>query len=117
MNTIHIFIGIATVLLSLATVIAAFVPKVKEETFDQLIISTAGLLIVQIAVGFFMFTNGDSDLNIFHIILPVASLAAILGARSVHGDRKKMLVVVAALFVMASAVYSYISGVQAADKV
>lgn len=116
MNGIHIAIGIATVLLSLATVVAAFVPSINEETFDQLIIGTAGMLIVQIAVGFFLFTNGDSDLSIFHIVLPVASLAAILGARAVHGDRKKMLVVIASLFVLASAVYSYITGLQAVSN-
>lgn len=109
MNGIHTIVGIATVVLALATVVAAFLPAVKPETLDQLVISTAGVLIVQVAVGFFLFTNNTS-VNFAHIALPVASLVAILVARASHGDRQKTFISISAVFVLAAAVFSFLTG-------
>lgn len=116
MNIVHIAIGWGVILTSLGTLVVAFLPNAKDEMFDNLSALAVGLLIIQVVVGFFMFTAGDSDLNFFHLALPVAAGAALIGARAMKGDRRKQLVAAAAFLVLASAVFAYISGLQAASN-
>jgi hypothetical protein len=110
MNTIHIILGWGIGLAALATVVTAFLPNVNDELFDNLAATTVGLLIIQVVVGFFMFTAQDTKLNFFHLALPVAAGAALLGARSTKGAQRKTLVAVAAGFVVAAAIFSYLTG-------
>jgi heme A synthase len=115
MRFIHIALGIAILVTSLATLVVAFLPKVKDETFDALSSTVAGLLIVQIVVGFFLFTSQTNEnFNAFlHILPPVIALAAILGARATQGDRRRTLVALAGFLVLVAAAVSYLSGLVA----
>lgn len=114
MKLIHIVLGIGIIAASLATLVAAFLPNVQDELFDNLSSTTVGLLIIQVVVGFFMFTSQETELNFFHLALPIASGAALLGARAAHGDRRKQLVALSAFVVFAGAIFAYVSGLAAA---
>jgi fucose 4-O-acetylase-like acetyltransferase len=116
MNIVHIVIGWGIALSAIATLVVAFLPNAKDETFDNLSGITVGLLIIQVVVGFFMFTAADSTLNFFHMALPVAGGAALMGARAMKGDRRKQLVALAAVFVLAAGVFAYITGLQAVSN-
>lgn len=110
MTFIHVAIGIAVVATSLATLAAALLGK--DELFDNVAATTAGLLIIQTVVGFFLFTSQTNEgFNAFlHILPPVVSLAALLGARAAQGDRRKLLMSVAAFLVLIAGISSYLTG-------
>ena len=116
MNIVHIVIGWGIALSALGTLVVAFLPAAKDETFDNLSAITVGLLIIQVVVGFFMFTAGDSDLNFFHMALPIAAGAALMGARAMKGDSRKQLVALAAVFVLAAGVFAYVTGLSAVSN-
>jgi len=116
MKIIHIALGIGIILAALATVIVAFMPaKFSDEQFEGVSGTVAGLLIVQVVVGFFLFTSQvNENFNaLIHILPPVISLAAVFGARATQGDRRRLLVSLAGALVLVAGVTSYLTGLAA----
>ena len=116
MNLIHLALGIGILLSALAPVVVAFMPaKFTDEQFEGVSGTVAGLLIVQIVVGFFLFTSGSNEAfnALLHIVPPVLSLAAVFGARAAQGDKRKILVAAAGVLVLVAGVVSYLTGLAA----
>ena len=116
MKLIHLALGIGILIAALATVVVAFMPaRFTDEQFDGVSGTVAGLLIVQVVVGFFLFTSQTNEnFNaLLHIVPPVVSLVAVFGARAKQGDRRKLLVALAGVLVLVAGATSYLTGLAA----
>ncbi len=109
MTLFHLVLGIAVVVLCLAAGVLGLLkrwgPRARAVAGWAL-----GTLVIQAASGMFLLTATES-VEVVHVLLPLAGLAAVLGARAVRSEAAVTMAGAAYLFAAVMAVVSFLTGV------
>lgn len=110
MTGFHVFLGIAVVALNGIAGVRGLILR-KAGPTDQAIAGWAlGTLVIQAASGMFLLTATSEGPGVVHIALPLAAIAAILGARAMKGEGRATAMGVAYLFAAAASLVTWLTG-------
>lgn len=110
MTALHQYLGITVVALNLGAAVYGLVPGLGRDRFARIAALAHGSLAIQVVTGFFLTTSAAGP-GTGHTVFPALALAAVIGARSVRGDKRVRMIALASLLVVAAGVYSYLTGI------
>jgi len=106
----HAFLGFAVVALTGIAGVRGLILR-KAGPTDQAIAGWAlGTLVIQTASGMFLLTATSEGPGVLHIALPLAAIAAILGARAMRGDARTTAMGAAYLFAAVASLVAWLTG-------
>ena len=110
MTGFHVFLGFAVVALNGIAGVRGLVLRKAGPTDQALGGWALGTLVIQAASGMFLLTATSEGPGVVHIALPVAAIAAILGARSMKGEGRVTAMGAAYLFAAVASTVSWLTG-------
>lgn len=106
---LHVLVGITVIGVSGVAAVWGLGFRGSGERFLALAGWALALMLMQLVLGFFIFTNTQIP-GALHLLLPLLAVAALAGARAVKGGLQSVLVGAASLFATAVGIYAYVTG-------